>query len=77
MRNNRQENDLRRAVHFVTEGELRIAKQEQLILHLKDKGRSTKQAEAVLEELQRTHLQMCNYLETLQSLRNADLRLLD
>ena len=69
MRHNRRENDLRRAMHFVDEGEQRIAKQQQLIFQLKTKGRSTKQAKAVLEQLHRTHLQMRNYLETLQSLR--------
>jgi len=64
-------------MHFVTDGELRIAKQQQLILQLKRKGRSTKQAEAVLEQLQWAHLQMCNYLQTLKTLRNVGGRLLD
>jgi hypothetical protein len=77
MKQNRRENDLYRAMHFVTVGEERIAKQQGLIADLKSKGRSTKQAKATLEQLQRSHLQMRNYLHTLQSLRNVDARLLD
>jgi hypothetical protein len=77
MKQNRRENDLRRALHFLAEGELRVAKQQELIARLKSKGRSTKQAEDVLDQLQRTLLQMRNYLATLQSLRTSNLKLSD
>jgi hypothetical protein len=72
MKQNRCHNDLRRAMHFVAQGELQIAKQRQLIERLKSQGGATKQAEAVLITLQRSHLQMSNYLETLRALMNIE-----
>jgi hypothetical protein len=69
MRHNRQDNDLLRAVHYVAEGELQIASQKQLIRNLRCKGRSTTQAEVILAALERSHLQMRNYLEILRELK--------
>jgi len=77
MRNNRRENDLARALRFVANGEQQIAHQRHLIAELKSKGRSTQRAEALLETLQRSHLQMQNYLRVLQTLRVPDIRVLD
>jgi hypothetical protein len=69
MRNNRNDNDIRRAGLFVTACERGVARQRQLIDKLIAKGRSTKQAKEVLATMEKTLLEMRNYREVLESLK--------
>jgi hypothetical protein len=72
MKQNRRDNDLKRAVQFVEEGESRIAKQRELIAALKNNRRPTKRAEAVLLSMENSLLHMRNYLAILLELRRRD-----
>jgi hypothetical protein len=72
MKQNRRDNDLKRALHFVEEGETRIAKQRQAIVSLRTKGQPTERAEAALRTMENYLLHIRNYLAVLLELRRRD-----
>jgi len=69
LKQNRRDNDLRRARLLVEEGEHKVAQQLELIADLKRKNRSTQKADALLVQLQHSLLQMRNYLSILEKLK--------
>jgi len=71
VKQNRRDNDLRRAHYLVEKGELQVAWQMQVIAELKRRKRATDKAEAMLAEFQLTLLQMKNYLSILENLRQS------
>ena len=68
MKRHRTENDHQLALRYIGEGELRIARQRELIARLKKNGRFTDQAEAVLKGFEGSLLQLRNHLEIMQVL---------
>jgi hypothetical protein len=65
----RPSDDVDRARHLVEKGELRVAMQQERIVHLMTKGRSTDRAEAFLMTLEHSLQRMRNHLEMLQMLK--------
>jgi hypothetical protein len=58
MRRRRTESELPSAARYIAEGEMRIARQKELIARLKKNGRPTDRAEAVLKGFEGLLLQL-------------------
>jgi hypothetical protein len=72
MRRRRQENDFNLSLHYITEAEARVSRQEQLIVQLKKNGKPTGQAEGALKEYEGSLLQLRNHLVIMQVLMKPD-----
>ena len=70
--NRKQGYDLYLAQQYLTESELRVARQEQLITTLKNQGRSTDEAKRILENFELTVVQLRNHLQVMQALVEPD-----
>jgi cell division protein FtsB len=57
---------------YLSESELRVIRQEQAIEKLKRQGRSTEQAEKVLEEFKKTLHSLRNHLQIMEELMRPD-----
>jgi hypothetical protein len=69
MKNNRRENDLKRAMLFVEQAEDRVARQHKIVADLEQKGKPTDSAKQLLNTMELTLIAMRNHLATLLSLR--------
>jgi hypothetical protein len=72
MRQVRQDNDWHRALARVADGELRVKRQRELIKKIKREGRSTARAEDLLANFERSLMQMRNYVDLLDLLRQKN-----
>jgi hypothetical protein len=72
MRRQRRQNELYLGMRFITEGEMRLVRQRQLIARLKKQGRPTSQAESVLVTFELMVFKLRNHLEVMKTLMRAD-----
>ena len=72
MRNNRRDNDTRRAMLFVQQAEERVEKQKALIAKLRAANRSAGEVEKLLASLEKTLIVMRNYQSTLLTLKRPE-----
>lgn len=72
MRQNRLDKDWQRAVRYVTDRTQIVNKQRQHLVLLRSQGASTATAENVLAKSECSLLQMQNYLEILEVLRQRN-----
>jgi hypothetical protein len=71
LKQNRTDNEIRMAFRHVAEAEVRIASQEELIVRLKRNNRPIEQAEALLQTMKSSLLQLRNHLDLMRELMKS------